>query len=61
MVDCQFMRYQSLIFFTLTENSSVGTNGTQGLTLEKSIPPNIAVGTHFHVGHVTKTTPQTHN
>ena len=39
-----------MIFVTLTENSSVVTNDTQG-------PPERAVGTHFHVQHDTKTIP----
>ena len=37
-----------MIFVTLTfENSSVATNDTQGP--RKYSPPEIAVGTHFHV------------
>ena len=39
---------------TLTENLSVVTNDTQG-SREISTAPEIAVGTHFHVRHGTKT------
>ena len=43
-----------MIFVTLTfENSSVVTNDTQGP--RKYSPPEIAVGTHFHVWHGAKT------
>ena len=45
-----------VIFVTLTENSSVITNDTQW-TSEISRPPEIAVGTHFHAQHGTKTIP----
>ena len=39
---------------TLTENSSVITNDTQG-PWKISTPPEVAVGTHFHAKHGTKT------
>ena len=38
------------ISMNLTENSSVVTNRHSG-TSEKSTPPIIAVGTHFHARH----------
>ena len=41
-----------VIFVTLTENSSVVKNNTQG-TLEISTPQEIAVRPHFHVRHGT--------
>ena len=44
-----------VIFVTLTENSSFVTNDTQEPHI--STPTKVAVGTHFHVRHGTKTTP----
>ena len=43
-----------VIFVSLTENSSIMTNYTQG---PWKYPPKITVGTQFHVQHGTKTTP----
>ena len=45
-----------VIFATLTENSSVITNDTQG-PQKYPTPQEIAVGTHFHAQHGTKTNP----
>ena len=45
-----------VIFVTLTDSSSVITNDTQG-TWKISTPPEIAVRTHFHGQHGTKTIP----
>ena len=44
-----------VIFVSLTENSYVVTNNTQG-PLEISTLPEIALETQFHVQHGTKTT-----
>ena len=41
-------------FVSLTENSSIMTNNTQG---PWKYPTKITVGTQFHVQHGTKTTP----
>ena len=38
-----------VVFLSLTENASVVTNDTQNETSEIPTPPEIAVGTHFHV------------
>ena len=40
---------------TLTQNLSVVTNDAQGPQKYPYIPPEIAVGTDFHVQHRTKT------
>ena len=44
-----------LILVTLTENTSVVTNDTQGHQEQQT--HKIAVGTHMHAHHNTKTTP----